>query len=1149
MLDREHCKTFGGGRMMAAPVGPTPMRCHHCDAENRSGARFCGRCGQLLQNACPACGTATIADERFCTGCGHDLARPAPPKPARSEDIAMHAERGFSAPSTDVAEADEGERRQATVVFADLAGYTALTERRDPEEVEALLTLIKREATRVVERYGGTVNQFVGDEVMALFGVPVARRDDPARAVAAALELHAAVREVVKSSQLGHGLAMHTGICTGLIVTRRSDARAGTWSCTGDTVNLGARLRSVAGADELLVDAETWRQLADAYEGDALPPQTLKGKEHPVAPYRVRVLKAARSGDGPLVGRDEELQQFASWASMCAERQRGRVVIVRGDPGVGKSRLVGEFLRRAAETGFSPHLATVLDFGAETGRDAVRSLARSLLGLAPQADTADRRVAVARFASVHGLEPEAQIGLSDLLDVAPDVSSLESVESRRSSSGQGSIFVLADLVRRRVTEHPLLLCVEDIHWADPWTLERLTSLASLAGRLPLVLVLTTRFAGDPTAGAWRTALHGAPVVSMDVGPLHEADALKLATGASSMPVGVIRGCVQRAEGNPLFLLQLLANAGEVAQAQLPGSVQALVQMRMDRLPAADKTAMQAGAVLGQRFALEALRHLIEHPDYDCDLLVDQFLVRRDGAEFMFCHALIRDGAYASMLNARRRTLHARAASWLSIKDPTLAAEHSERAGDPDAALAFLRAAQAAARRRGYSMTPALGLIDRGLALAATDQNRFPLLMGGADIYLALGHTNAALDFAQRALAIAASPTERAQALIAMAAGMRLDERIADGLVALDRAEPIVRECGLHLEAARLHHLRGNLLFALARAEACLREHEAALAAARIATSAELETAALGGLADASYLTGRMRTACDQFKACADLAKQRNLVDIRSANLPMVAWTAYQLLDWQEADEAAYLTVRRSFWEDLARAELVARTYFAWVDCLASGDYFVAEQAAFACQELIESLGARRFEAQMRGLAAVCAWRCGERDRPVEQARIALELCKQHGMEFIGAWVTAVCGLVDPEPDARRRWLTEAEAELVRGSVSHNHIWVREMEIDVFLDLGDWDAVEEACERLRAYTAAEPLPLPDLRIARGKALARHGRGERGAVIAADLAELRDRIVAAKVNADLPAVERAVSEQEGVPFKTRPRRTRREVPRSF
>jgi class 3 adenylate cyclase len=233
------------------------MLCPHCDAAIPVGARFCGQCGHLLETACPACGADTGAGQQFCMACGHDLTRPDPPKGAKSRRPTATGERTSAARAADDEPMDEGERRQATVVFSDLAGYTALTERRDPEDVEALLTLIKREATRVVERHGGTVNQFVGDEVMALFGVPVARRDDPARAVAAALELHATVREVVRGSHIGEGLAMHTGICTGLVIIRRSDSRAGTWVCTGDTVNVGARLRSVAEADEVLVDSAT----------------------------------------------------------------------------------------------------------------------------------------------------------------------------------------------------------------------------------------------------------------------------------------------------------------------------------------------------------------------------------------------------------------------------------------------------------------------------------------------------------------------------------------------------------------------------------------------------------------------------------------------------------------------------------------------------------------------------------------------------------------------------------------------------------------------------------------------------------------------------------------------------------------------------
>ena len=239
------------------------MPCARCDAENPAGARFCSACGAPLQAACANCGAALQDGQRFCNGCGVEVAAAAP------------------------AAVDPGERRHATVMFSDLTGYTALNESTDPEEVEAIMGRIKDEATAVIERHGGTVNQFVGDEIMALFGVPLARRDDPRRAVAAALELHAAVGRLI--TDLGPapgrpGLSMHTGINTGLVVARRSDARAGTYALTGDAVNTAARLRSLAGPGEVLVSADTWQQVADHFEADAGAPVEVKGKERPLSP-------------------------------------------------------------------------------------------------------------------------------------------------------------------------------------------------------------------------------------------------------------------------------------------------------------------------------------------------------------------------------------------------------------------------------------------------------------------------------------------------------------------------------------------------------------------------------------------------------------------------------------------------------------------------------------------------------------------------------------------------------------------------------------------------------------------------------------------------------------------------------------------------
>ena len=1079
------------------------MLCVRCEADNPPDARFCSACGTGLQAACGHCGFACEVSQRFCNACGHAL-------------TALTA-----------SAADEGERRHATVMFSDLSGYTALNEATDPEDVEAIMGRIKAEATAVIERHGGTVNQFAGDEVMALFGVPLAHRDDPRRAVAAALELHDAVRRIVAGPQAapGRGLSMHTGINAGLVVARRSDARSGDYALTGDAVNIAARLCSLAGPGEVLVSAETWQQVSEHYEAQASAPVEVKGKERPLSPYRIRGPRALPAAGASLVGRAEELRDFAALAEACAERQRSRVVIVRGDPGVGKSRLVAEFAGWARGLGFSCHGASVLDFGAETGRDAIRSLARSFLGVAGAADESSRREAIERAAKARPMASERQLFLYDLLDVGPPPE-LRALAAAMSTAAreQGSLHALCDLASAVSEASPLLLVVEDIHWADGWTLERLAALAVLAARHPLLLVMTTRFAGDPSAAAWRTTLHGAPLTGIDLGPLTTEDATRLAMQASAMPPALVASCVERAEGNPLFLLQLLLNADEAAQTTLPGSIQALVHARMDRLGAVDKMALQAAAVLGQRYSLEALRHLVENASYDCRVLVEHFLVRADGAEFMFCHALIRDGAYAALLHKRRRALHARAAEWFAVGDPVLAAEHFDCAEDARAALAYLAASEALGTQ--FRHQAALGLVERGLELAVEREARFALLMARGRLLVELGRAGEAIEACRAARDAAADSAERARALIGMAAGMRLNERIEEGLAALDEAEPLAETAGLALELSRLHHLRGNLLFPLGRGTECLREHERARQQARLAGSLEAEAAALGGLGDAYYLRGHMRSAHAQCRDCVALAREHGFGRLEVANLQMVGWSSLHLNEIDAAlaigNEAIELAVRAV----QPRAEILGRALVLWIGVVYRDHRDEAATQFEAGLRLIQVLGARRFEAQFHGIGAMLALRRGESDKARSLAMQALALCRDNGMGHIGPWVLGVCALVETERDARRRWLAEGEAQLEHGCVSHNHIFFGDLAIDVLLADADWPAVEAQCARMRAYTAEQPLPLSEFIIARGLALARFGRGERSADLHAALASLRQTAADAGLDVALLAIDAAL-----------------------
>ncbi|MEO7941578.1 MAG: adenylate/guanylate cyclase domain-containing protein, partial [Burkholderiaceae bacterium] len=612
----------------------------------------------------------------------------------------------------------EGERRHATVMFSDLTGYTALNEAFDPEEVEQVMARIKSEASEVIERHGGRVNQFVGDEVMALFGIPVALRDDPRRAVRAALELHGVVDAIAAglAARLGRQLSMHTGIHTGLVIARRSDNRSGDYTLTGDTVNTAARLRGLAQPGEVVVSPQTWQQVADYFEATAGVAVEVKGKERPLLPYRIvseRVVP--HGGSRPLVGRDEEMQQFDALVRSCVQRGRGRIVLVRGDPGLGKSRLVAEFVDHAREQGLTCNVTTIQDFGARTGHDALRVLVQDWMGLAPDADETTRGAAIALQFGAGSENAQHQPVLYELLDVSPPTEMRALLSAIAPSERQrATLDAVGCLLSAELAQGPALVVVEDIHWADAGTLLQIEPLMGLTAKAPLLVLMTTRYAGDPSVGDWRTALHGLPLTSMDLQPLPEDEAMRLAAGAAAISDALLRSCVARAEGNPLFLEQLLLNAGDDSANHLPGSIQALVQARMDRLEPLDKNALQAAAVWGQRVPLSVVRHLVGAPQYDARALVEQFLMRMHGDDLQFSHALIRDGAYGSMLHVRRRQLHQSAALWVQERDTALAAEHFERADDRRAGAAYLQAHKEQAGQ--YHYAEALALVERGLGL-------------------------------------------------------------------------------------------------------------------------------------------------------------------------------------------------------------------------------------------------------------------------------------------------------------------------------------------------------------------------------------------------------------------------------------------------
>ena len=522
------------------------------------------------------------------------------------------------------------------MLFADLSGYTQLSAALDAEELHGVMARIFAAIDGVVENFGGTVDKHIGDAVMALFGAPIAHDDDPLRAVRAALDIHHAMAAL--SDELGRSLAVHIGVASGSVVAGGvgQDAR-GEYTVLGDSVNLASRLDEMAAPNETLISDAVKRSVADDVDCEALGDVAVRGLDAPVRAWRVRALKvgveqAARSA---FVGRRAELRQFIGAVEACRESGHGEVVVVRGEAGMGKTRLVEEFTAIAADRGFAPHRGLVLDFGVGKGQDAVRAIVRSLLGIAPGSGKEIRGKA-ADAAIADGLVAESTaVFLNDLLDLAQphdDRAMYEAMDNTTRNEGKRA--VVADLIRAVSGSAPILVIVEDIHWADQLLLTHLATIAATVGDCPAVLIATSRIEGDPLDPAWRGAIGGTPLMTMDLGPLRNEDAAAMADGFIDAKNQFALDCIARAEGNPLFLEQLLRGAEDRGEEDIPASIQSLVLSRMDRLAPADKRALQVASVIGQRFSLDALCHLLDNADYACQGLIEHYLVRPEGDGFV-----------------------------------------------------------------------------------------------------------------------------------------------------------------------------------------------------------------------------------------------------------------------------------------------------------------------------------------------------------------------------------------------------------------------------------------------------------------------------------------------------------------------------------
>jgi class 3 adenylate cyclase/tetratricopeptide (TPR) repeat protein len=1019
-----------------------------------------------------------------------------------------------------------GEHRQVTVLFADIVGFTRLTTELGAENIHSLLNRYFETVDAIVANYGGTVDKHMGDNVMALFGAPIAHDDDPLRAVRAAFEIHRQVSQLHDSS--GRKLEVHVGIASGQVVASGTGSdKHQEYTVTGESVNLAARLLSRAQPGETLISDALHRAVAQVVDCESLGNVDVKGINQPVHIWRV---KSQQVADGtmariPFVGREAELAQLVGVVDDCRQSGRGRAIVIRGEAGLGKTRLVEEFTRMAEANGFEVHRGLVLDFGVGEGRDAIRAVVQSLLDIA-SGSSEDTRQAAAKSAIANGtLAPERRIFLNDLLDLPQPQEELAIYDAMTNATrNEGKRAVVADLLRAISAKQPIAVVIEDIHWAGPLILAHLAKIAATLADSRGLLVMTSRVDGYPLSPVWRSSTGGCSFMTLDLAPLRKEDSIRLAGSFIETVNQTALDCIQRAEGNPLFLEQLLRNVEEQGEGDIPASIQSLVLARIDRLAAVDKQALQAASVLGQRFELEALRHLISSPDYDCQGLIERSLIRPEGDGYLFAHALVQEGVFGSLLKNRRIELHRRAAAFFDRIDPILRAEHLDRAGDEASAVAYLEAATAQAAALRFDT--ALKLANRGLELVDDPAVEYGLACLRGDALRNTGATEESISAFEAGLAVAAGPEQRCRALIGIAEGLRIADRQQRTLEVLKDAEAAAIAAGLFPEQGRIHYLRGNTYFPLGLIDECRDEHEKALGFARQVGSVEGEALALSGLGDAYYLRGQMRTAGEQFRACVKLCQDHSLRRVEVANRHMIGWTRLHLMEFSEAEQDALASVQMATEVSHPRAQLLG-LMLAGAARSETSRFQEAENALLHALELAQSMRANNFAAQtLRYLAENCLAQGDKAKADAHSAR-ALEIVRTVGMTFIGSAILATAAASSENETIGLEMLEEAETILDSGCVAHNHIFFARTAIGHALRTCAWDLVERYATRLERYTRKEPLPWSDFIIAEGRVLAAWGRGQRSDELKGELRRLLSVAADRGLLADVAALNKALA----------------------
>jgi len=625
---------------------------------------------------CPTCGTENTEQTKFCPECGTGLS-----------------------PATGVPTTRES-RKLVTVLFADVAGSTALGEELDPETLRGLLDRYFGLMHGIIEAHGGTVEKFIGDAVMAVFGIPVIHEDDALRAVRAAEAIRTGLTEFEDAAVGPRTLAFRTGIDTGEVFAR--DTTSGEAFVTGDAVNVAARLEQTARPGEILIGQTTFQLVRDAVTVEPVEPIDAKGKSEPVRAYRLVAVDVGQTGharrlDAPLVGREREIGRLEQAFRATVDERSCQLFTLLGPAGIGKSRLIAEFVA-AVETEATVLRGRCLSYGEGITYWPIGEIVRAAAGI-EEADSSQS--ARAKLRTLLEGERDADI-------VATRVAGAIGLSIDAASQEEG-FWAIRKAFEHLARKQPLVIVIEDIHWAEQTLLDLIEHVADWSRDTPILLLCPARPELLDARPGWGGGKLNATTVLLEaLGPQATGRLVAELPGGRALPADLAARILAAAEGNPLYveeMLRMLVDDGALietaggawsasdglAEVRIPASISALLTARLERLAPAERAVAERASVVGRVFEQAAVTELAGEtlrPEVGPSLLalVRKELVRPERSElaagdaFKFRHILIRDAAYEALPKAERAALHERFADWLESTVGERLAEYEEIVG-------------------------------------------------------------------------------------------------------------------------------------------------------------------------------------------------------------------------------------------------------------------------------------------------------------------------------------------------------------------------------------------------------------------------------------------------------------------------------------